>query len=81
MCISYFFTVTFIIEGDNILGVKHEQYMFWFQVSQFFIFDYLALARVKCIDDIIGIRIETFKGQCMWLFLGVNQPWEPCRYI
>jgi hypothetical protein len=25
-----FYTVTFIIDGDNILGVRHEQYIFGF---------------------------------------------------
>lgn len=28
-----FYTVTFIIEGDNILGVRHEQYIFGFPGS------------------------------------------------
>lgn len=50
-----FYTVTFIIEGDNILGVRHEQYIFWFPHSISIICfhvtkNYLALARVKYIN-------------------------------
>lgn len=48
-----FYTVTFIIEGDNILGVRHEQYIFGFPHSISIIYfcanKYLALARAEYI--------------------------------